>query len=130
MKMTVKFYRCDVCGNIITKLKDSGVVPVCCNAPVHELVAGAVDAAAEKHVPFVKVNDNSVSVKVGEVAHPMIETHLIEWIALETVQGIQIKYLNADYEEAAAEFSLADDDKAVCAYAYCNLHGLWKKDLV
>ena len=26
--------------------------------------------------------------------------------------------------------SLIDDDKAVCAYAYCNLHGLWKKELV
>lgn len=59
----------------------------------------------------------------------MVENHYIEFIALETVQGLQIKYLESDYEAAEAVFALADDDKAVCAYAYCNLHGLWKKSL-
>ncbi|HHX72771.1 MAG TPA: superoxide reductase, partial [Clostridiales bacterium] len=28
--------------------------------------------------------------------------------------------------EAVAEFALADGDKAVAVFAYCNLHGLWK----
>ena len=28
-----------------------------------------------------------------------------------------------DYPDA---FKLADGDKAVAVYAYCNLHGLWK----
>ncbi|MGN1280584.1 MAG: desulfoferrodoxin family protein [Succinivibrio sp.] len=128
--MTIKFYRCDVCGNIITKLKDSGVIPVCCNAPVRELVAGSVDASAEKHVPDVKVNSTCVNVTIGEVPHPMIDTHYIEWIALESVQGVQIKYLNADFEQASALFELSDGDTAICVYAYCNLHGLWKKDLI
>ncbi|MDY4483746.1 MAG: desulfoferrodoxin family protein, partial [Butyricicoccus porcorum] len=27
-----------------------------------------------------------------------------------------------------AVFALADGDSVVSAYAYCNLHGLWKAD--
>ena len=52
------------------------------------------------------------------------------FIVLESVQGLQIKFLVSGYEAGEAVFALADDDKAVCAYAYCNLHGLWKKELV
>ena len=95
-----------------------------------ELIPGEVDAAVEKHVPAVTIEGDKVTVKVGSVPHPMVENHYIEFIALETVQGLQIKYLKSDYEAAEAVFALADDDKAVCAYAYCNLHGLWKKELV
>lgn len=130
MQMTVKFYKCETCGNIITKLKDSSVNVVCCGNPMKELILGEVDAAVEKHVPAVTIERDKVTVKVGSVPHPMVENHYIEFIALETVQGLQIKYLESDYEAAEAVFALADDDKAVCAYAYCNLHGLWKKELV
>ena len=31
--------------------------------------------------------------------------------------------------KAAAEFILAEGDKPVAAYEYCNLHGLWKADI-
>ncbi|MHB0742650.1 desulfoferrodoxin family protein [Peptostreptococcus anaerobius] len=34
--------------------------------------------------------------------------------------------VDLDHEgEPVAEFVLADDDKAIAAYEYCNLHGLW-----
>ena len=26
----IKFYRCDICGNIITKIIDGGPIPFCC----------------------------------------------------------------------------------------------------
>ena len=55
----------------------------------------------------------------------MTEAHLIEWVALETEQGYQIKYLSAEAAPVVT-FTLADGDKAVGVYAYCNLHGLWK----
>ncbi|MBQ2309562.1 MAG: desulfoferrodoxin, partial [Erysipelotrichales bacterium] len=32
-------------------------------------------------------------------------------------------------EAPEAKFVLAEDEKAVAAYEYCNLHGLWKKEL-
>ncbi|SRR5574344_153192 len=124
-----KFYRCNHCGNILSSIKDSGVVPVCCGSPMTELIPDSVDAAFEKHVPVVEVTDSVVEIYVGEVAHPMIEAHYIEWIALETNHGICIKYLQPDDEEASHSFALAEFEKPVCAYAYCNLHGLWKKSI-
>ncbi|MBO5277616.1 MAG: desulfoferrodoxin, partial [Clostridia bacterium] len=37
----------------------------------------------------------------------------------------QVKYLTANAAPMVT-FTLADGDKAVAVYAYCNLHGLWK----
>ena len=89
-----------------------------------ELIASSTDAAKEKHVPVVTKKCKQVKVDVGSVAHPMTEEHLIEWVAIETEQGYQIKYLAAE-AAPVCNFSIADGDKAVAAYAYCNLHGLW-----
>ncbi len=124
----MKFYKCNLCGNIITKLEDKGTPVSCCGQEMEELIPGAVDAAVEKHVPVVQVDGKVVSIAVGEVAHPMTEAHLIQWIALETSAGVHVKYLDAS-QEARGEFVLAEDEKAVCAYEYCNLHGLWKKEI-
>ena len=90
-----------------------------------ELIAGSTDAAQEKHVPMVAKKCKTVKVDVGSVAHPMTAEHWIEWVALETEQGYQVKYLKAG-DAPIATFTLADGDKAVAVYAYCNLHGLWK----
>ena len=65
---------------------------------------------------------------VGEVAHPMIDEHYIQFIILETDRGYQKKDLKPG-EEPKAVFALADGEKAVAAYEYCNLHGLWKADI-
>lgn len=89
-----------------------------------ELKAGTTDAAVEKHVPVLTENRASVSVAVGSVTHPMEEKHFIEWIALETSTGFQIKYLKSG-QEPKAVFALADGESVVKAYAYCNLHSLW-----
>lgn len=124
----MKFYKCETCGNIITKLNDSGVPVVCCGKPMTELVPGAVDAAFEKHVPAVTVDGAGVSVQVGEVEHPMLDEHYIQFIVLETAQGFQKKTLKPG-EKPVAEFTVADGDKAVAVYEYCNLHGLWVKEL-
>ena len=52
------------------------------------------DAAVEKHVPVYTVEGNHVHVVVGETKHPMLEEHFIEWITLNTNQGIYRKQLN------------------------------------
>ncbi len=124
----MKFYRCEHCGNIITKVNDAGVPVVCCGQPMKELIPGATDGAHEKHVPAVTVEGNTVKVQIGEVEHPMLEAHYIQFIALETKNGYQIKYLKAG-DQPAAEFVLADGDSAVAVYEYCNLHGLWVKEI-
>ena len=87
----MKFYRCEHCGNVITHFVDSGVPVVCCGEPMKELTANTTDAAVEKHVPVVKVEDNKVTVSVGSVEHPMTEAHYITLIVLETKNGTQFK---------------------------------------
>jgi len=123
----MKFYVCAHCGNIIAYAHESGVPVVCCGEKMKELVPNTVDAAKEKHVPVISVSGNTVSVAVGSVAHPMAAEHFIEWIALETVQGNQRKVLKPG-DKPEAVFALAEGDSVVAAYAYCNLHGLWKAE--
>lgn len=121
----MKFYRCDHCGNIITFVHASGVPVMCCGQKMTELVPGTSDGAAEKHVPAVTVEGGLVSVQVGSVEHPMLEEHHIEFIAIETSRGSQIKYLKPG-EKPCAQFVLAQGEELVATYEYCNLHGLWK----
>lgn len=121
----MKFYICKHCKNIITYVMPSGVKVICCGEEMTELIPGSVDAALEKHVPVVTKDGSKVTVEVGSVAHPMIPEHYITFIAIETKQGSEIKYLKAG-DAPKAEFVIADGDEFVAAYAYCNLHGLWK----
>lgn len=124
--MYMKFYACDRCGNIIEFLEDKGVPVMCCGIKMDELVPGTTDAAVEKHVPVVTVDGNKVCVSVGDVEHPMLDEHYIGFVEIETEQGSQRKNLKAG-GKPYAEFLLADGDKFVAAYEWCNLHGLWKK---
>ncbi len=123
-----KFYLCKKCGNLAEMLIDSKVVPVCCNEPMTELTANTEDAALEKHVPVVEVEGNKVTVTVGSTIHPSTEEHHISFIYLLTDKGIQRKVPTIG-EDPVATFALEDGEKVVAAYEYCNLHGLWKKEL-
>lgn len=124
----LKIYKCNHCGNIVEVVNDAQVVPVCCGEPMKELKANTTDAAQEKHVPEVTVEGNLVKVKVGSVEHPMTEEHHIAFIYLETENGVARKDLNHTGAPEAV-FALAEGEKTVAAYEYCNLHGLWKKEL-
>lgn len=119
----LKFYRCEKCDNFVVLLNEAKS-SACCDSSMTEIVPGTVDASKEKHVPVVKVNGSNVKVHVGSVDHPMEEKHYIEFIILETNHGFQKKDLKpGDAPEAA--FALAEGEKAIRAYAYCNLHGMW-----
>ena len=126
MKET-KFYICPHCGNIVGMIHDSGVNPVCCGQKMTRLEAGVVEASREKHIPAVTVEENTVRVCIGSVAHPMTEEHSIQWVYLQTDCGGQRKNL-APNEAPEVTFALAGE-KPIAVYAYCNLHGLWKADI-
>ncbi|MEG1104188.1 MAG: desulfoferrodoxin family protein [Oscillospiraceae bacterium] len=119
-----KFFRCKHCGNLVGLINNAGVPMTCCGEPMEELIPNTVDAAIEKHLPCVTVEGNTVTVKVGTVAHPMLQEHHIEFIYLNTENGGQRKALKVGAEPTAT-FTLVDD-KAVEVFAYCNIHGLWK----
>ena len=124
----MKFYMSENYSNIITKLTSDGA-PILVDGKEMSLVQpGAVDAAVEKHVPAVKVEGNVVSVNVGEVNHPMTAEHYIPWVALETSHGAQVRWLQPT-DAPAVSFVLAEGEEAKVVYAYCNLHGLWQKEL-
>jgi len=120
-----KFYVCKKCGTMVALVKKGHCIPTCCGDEMTELVAGEVEASKEKHIPVINVNGNIVTVVVGEVEHPMIDVHYIEWISIETNLGNQRKVLKPN-DAPKAQFALLDGEKVVAAYAYCNLHGLWK----
>ena len=123
--MEMKFYICKHCGQIVAIVKGTGVPLVCCGEKMEEIVPGTTDASLEKHVPVYEVKDNKVHVKVGSVAHPMLDNHYIEWVSIQTKYGNQRKQLHpGDTPEVC--FSICEGDEVLAVYAYCNLHSLWK----
>lgn len=123
--MSQKFYICSHCGNIIAFVKDKGVPVMCCGQKMTEIIPGTTDAATEKHVPVITQEGNLVTITVGAVEHPMTPEHFIEWISLETNKGNQRKILTPN-TAPVAKFALIEGEEVVAAYAYCNLHSLWK----
>ena len=90
-----------------------------------EMTPNTTDGAFEKHVPVIEQQGDHVTVKVGSVAHPMLDAHYIEWIVLETATGYQKKDLKPN-DKPEAEFAVTEP--IIAAYEYCNLHGLWKAE--
>ena len=126
MKET-RFYICEKCGNIVGMIHSSGVPLMCCGQKMTALIPGTVDAAKEKHIPVVTVENDTVNVCVGSVEHPMTEEHSIVWVYLLTDKGGQRKNLSTGTAPTVS-FAL-NNEKPVAVYAYCNLHGLWKADI-
>ena len=122
MRLSMKVFKCQVCGNIIEMLHDKSGTLVCCGQPMKNLVENTVDAAKEKHVPVKEAVDGGLKVKVGSVAHPMEDSHYIEWREIIADGKIYRKYLNPG-DSPEAVFPVSGE---WTAREYCNLHGLWK----
>lgn len=129
--MKTKFYKCNICGNVVAKVVDSTVPVVCCGQPMELLVPQTEDAANEKHVPVVtKLAPNKYKIVVGSTPHPMVAAHHIAFVYLETENGNgALTYLPVDGAPEGVVCVCDDEDKPVAAYEYCNIHGLWKVDL-
>ena len=121
----MKFYKCASCAKLLSVIDDAPCTPRCCGEAMKELIANTTDGAKEKHVPVFEVKDGVVTVCVGSAAHPMLPEHFIDFVALRTKSGCQVKKLHAG-EEPKVSFAILPDDEIVEVYEYCNLHGLWK----
>jgi superoxide reductase len=119
----LEVYKCEICGNIIEVLHGGQGELVCCGEPMKLFTENTTDAAVEKHVPVQEKIEGGLKVKVGEVAHPMTEEHLIEWIEI-VVEGKAYRQFLKPGEAPEAVFNVEAD--GVVAREYCNLHGLWK----
>lgn len=125
--MSIKFYKCETCGNIVCKIEDSGMPLTCCGKQMRELRPGSTDGALEKHVPEFKITNDEVCVQVGSIAHPMEKLHHIIFIAIETNQGFQLKKLEIG-NDPVAHFKLCENENLIAVYELCNLHGLFVSD--
>ena len=123
-----KFYICIDCGTIIEAINGCDEAMVCGGKEMVELIPGSVDASKEKHVPVITFGEDSITVTVGSVEHPMAEEHFIQWICVKTCCGSHMKYLNPG-DAPVATFAL-NGETPITVYAYCNLHGLWMAEAV
>ncbi len=121
-----EIYKCDVCGNIVEVLVNGAGTLVCCGQNMTLQKENVTDAAVEKHVPVMRVEDDSVIIKVGEVEHPMEEKHYIQFIEVITDNKVYRKDLKPG-EKPKAMFEISVSEKIVKIREYCNLHGLWVK---
>jgi superoxide reductase len=117
-------YHCETCGNLLAFKEEQKKAPICCGVPMTLLKANSVEAAKEKHVPVLTVNGDKAEVKVGSVEHPMLENHYIQYIVLETNKRA-IKFELKPGTKPVHVFELEKGEKAVTAYEYCTVHGLW-----
>jgi superoxide reductase len=122
MANVLEVYKCELCGNIVEVLHAGGGELVCCGEPMKCMTENTVDAAKEKHVPVIERSADSITVKVGSVAHPMEEKHFIEWIEIIADGKAYRQFLKPGQ---APEAVFAVTAQQVTAREYCNLHGLW-----
>lgn len=123
MPNMLEVYKCVHCGNIVEVMHAGGGDLVCCGEHMKFMKEGTSDGAKEKHVPVIEKTATGYKVKVGSVAHPMEETHWIEWIELIADGRSYTKFLKPG-DAPEAEFCIQATE--VSAREYCNLHGHWK----
>lgn len=120
-------YKCSKCGNLLEAVWNGNPTPSCCGQLMDELVPNTVEASKEKHIPVISVNGKTVTVSVGEVAHPMAADHYILFIELLVGNKVYRLDLPENGKEAKAEFCICHEEgEALTARAYCNLHGFWQ----
>lgn len=122
MKQSLKVFKCNVCGNMVEMLVDNAGQLVCCGQPMKNMVENTVDAAKEKHVPVKEAVEGGLKVKVGSVAHPMEDSHYIQWIEIISDGKVYRQALKPG-QSPEAVFPVTGE---WTAREYCNLHGLWK----
>lgn len=125
--MTVlrEVYKCEVCGNMAEMIHTGGGQMSCCGRLMKVTKENIEDAANEKHVPVIEKIEGGFKIKVGEVDHPMMDKHYIEWIEVHTENKVYRKFLNPA-EKPEAVFMV--EEEVLYARGFCNLHGLWKSE--
>lgn len=116
--------KCNKCGAMVKVIEDCtcdncGIK--CCGEEMQVLIPNSVDAAIEKHVPTYEIKDGEIFVTVN---HVMEEEHYIEWISIVSDNSELVKYLQPG---ETATFNCKYIPGSII-YAYCNKHGLWKKE--
>ncbi len=134
MTKNKEIYKCLVCGNITEVLHIGFGELVCCNKPMELQVAKDKEEGAEKHLPVIEdlppkncaVKDG-FKIKIGEEEHPSLNEHYIEWIEINTEDGKSGKKLISPGDKPEVDFYTRKN--VISIRCYCNIHGLWEKNV-
>ena len=117
--MNVEFYDCNGRAGVFY---GNG-----CIKDVTRLEPNTSEGASEKHLPGVENTGSEIVVRAGSVEHPSTREHFIGLIALQTDKAFHAAEIEPE-KPPVARFAVRDE-KPIAAYAYCNLHGVWKTEL-
>ena len=119
--MDLKVYKCNKCGALVISFDEDEME--CCGENMVEQIPNSVDASFEKHLPTYTIEGNKM---IAEVHHVMEEEHYIMWIKLVYENSEKTFYFKpGDVPEVNSKY-----EPGMKAYAYCNNHGLWVRDVV
>lgn len=126
----LNLYYCETCKNLVEVLNNNPTLKLqCCGKDMKKIEPNTTDAATEKHVPVINIEDNSLFIQVGEVMHPMSEEHYISCIYVVDDLGNYEKITLTPSDNPEISVEINENAKKINVYSYCNLHGLWKKEI-
>ena len=119
--------KCEICGNLVTFVNDTGVPLFCCGEEMTKVEVIKGDEGVEKHKPIVIEKDDEIIIRVGSTLHPMDDDHFIMLIQLldgeKVIAGKKLE--SGDMPEFTFNIN-PNNVKDLKARAYCNKHGLWE----
>lgn len=117
-----KCMKCNALVKVLEDCKKEDCGITCCGEKMVEMKTNSVDASFEKHVPTYEKEGENIHITVN---HVMDEDHYIEWILVKTEkENREVLLQPGDIPEMTVPY-----EKGALIYAYCNKHGLWKKEV-
>ena len=119
------WYKCEVCGNIVSVVNAGAGELVCCGQPMNEMQVNTIESEGkEKHVPIVTIEGNKVHVKIGEIPHPMEDAHHLQ--VVQIIRDGMIVEGKRLYPGHETELTfIIEDTSNIKVRVLCNIHGLW-----
>lgn len=125
MPKKFEIYKCNICGNVVEVVGEGQGQLVCCGEEMKLLNPQTEETMYEKHKPVITIEDKDVTIRVGEIPHPMLPEHHIEFIEAISLDG---KYLKRKFLEIneSPELKFVCNSSEMKARELCNIHGLWE----
>ena len=122
-----KILKCNDCGSIIEVLVEGD--GNACDSHMLEIPVQTEGEKAPKHKPVVEIDGDNVTVKVGEVTHPMDDDHYIQFLVVNVGMEQYAKcFKPGDVPEATFTIGADKIAEGVVALEFCNQHGLWSSE--
>jgi superoxide reductase len=121
-----KFYKCEICGNLVSVIEEGAGELICCGEPmVLQQEKTSNQEGKEKHVPVITKVECGVKVTVGSIPHPMEEKHYIELIQLIEGDNVVVGKRLKPGDNPEAIFHGIELKNVLKARIICNIHGVW-----